>query len=137
MSTRLIYSNDLTSSKTHRSASSVWSKLTNIFHRHEQRRDSLDTVSSRSSDSADSSSSYSVPEYTSTRKKRQRKQLKEDANQTSTTVIVPPYSPTYCKPNEFPYSNFYVQLPDGTWMVRYRTGDRDILRTDAIESYMI
>ncbi|KAI7901349.1 uncharacterized protein BX663DRAFT_456817 [Cokeromyces recurvatus] len=52
-------------------------------------------------------------------------------------LIIPPFSPTYCRPNEFPYSNFYVKLPNGKWMVRYRSGNRDILGTDEFEGYMI
>lgn len=52
-------------------------------------------------------------------------------------LVIPPYSPTYCKANEFPYSNFYVKLPNGKWMVRYRSGNRDILGTDEFEGYMI
>ncbi|KAI9268924.1 hypothetical protein BDA99DRAFT_535016 [Phascolomyces articulosus] len=50
---------------------------------------------------------------------------------------IPPYSPTYCKENEFPYSNFYVKLPDGRYMIRYRSGNREILGTEIIEGYMI
>ncbi|KAI7857001.1 hypothetical protein BDC45DRAFT_501484 [Circinella umbellata] len=50
---------------------------------------------------------------------------------------VPPYSPTYCKANEFPYSNFYVKLPDGRYMIRYRSGNREILGTEIIEGYML
>ncbi|KAG2221947.1 hypothetical protein INT45_010471 [Circinella minor] len=50
---------------------------------------------------------------------------------------VPPYSPTYCKSNEFPYSNFYVKLPDGRYMIRYRSGNREILGTEIIEGYML
>jgi hypothetical protein len=52
-------------------------------------------------------------------------------------MVIPPFSPTYCRPNEFPYSNFYVKLPNGKWMVRYRSGNRDILGTDEFEGYMI
>ncbi|CAM0141310.1 unnamed protein product [Umbelopsis sp. WA50703] len=51
--------------------------------------------------------------------------------------MIPPYSPTGAWNGKFPYSNFYVRLPDGKWMIRYRSGDRDILGTDVFESYMI
>ncbi|SAM08228.1 hypothetical protein [Absidia glauca] len=51
--------------------------------------------------------------------------------------MIPPYSPTYCQPDCFPYSNFYVKLPDGRWMVRFRDGNRDILRTDVIDGNFI
>jgi hypothetical protein len=51
--------------------------------------------------------------------------------------MIPPYSPTYCQPDSFPYSNFYVKLPDGRWMVRFRDGNRDILRTDVIDGNFI
>ncbi|CEP19023.1 hypothetical protein [Parasitella parasitica] len=69
--------------------------------------------------------------------KRQRKQLVNQTDAASVPMLIPPFSPTYCKSNEFPYSNFYVKLPDGRWMVRYRDGNRDILRTDIMEGYMI
>lgn len=52
-------------------------------------------------------------------------------------LVIPPYSPTYCKPNEFPYSNFYMKLPDGRWMLRYRDGNREILGTEILEDWMI
>ncbi|KAH8547563.1 hypothetical protein BGW37DRAFT_510488 [Umbelopsis sp. PMI_123] len=50
---------------------------------------------------------------------------------------IPPYSPTGAWNGKFPYSNFYVRLPNGKWMIRYRSGDRDILGTDEFEGYMI
>ncbi|KAI8369943.1 hypothetical protein BD560DRAFT_469292 [Blakeslea trispora] len=53
------------------------------------------------------------------------------------TMNIPPFSPTYCKPNEFPYSNFYVKLPNGNWMIRYRSGNRKILGTDELQGYLI
>lgn len=51
--------------------------------------------------------------------------------------MIPPYSPTGAWNGKFPYSNFYVRLPNGKWMIRYRSGDRDILGTDEFEGYMI
>ncbi|KAI8082757.1 uncharacterized protein BX664DRAFT_338990 [Halteromyces radiatus] len=51
--------------------------------------------------------------------------------------LVPPFSPTYCQRDVFPYSNFYVKLPDGRWMIRFRDGNRGILRTDIINGYYI
>jgi hypothetical protein len=52
-------------------------------------------------------------------------------------LLIPPFSPTYCKPNEFPYSNFYLKLPNGRWMLRYRSGTRHIIGTQDLEGYMI
>ncbi|CAO3650011.1 unnamed protein product [Cunninghamella echinulata] len=52
-------------------------------------------------------------------------------------VTVPPFSPTYCKPNEFPYSNFYIKLPNGNFLIRYRDGNRNILGSDEIQGYLI
>ncbi|KAI9322161.1 hypothetical protein BX666DRAFT_1892166, partial [Dichotomocladium elegans] len=49
---------------------------------------------------------------------------------------IPPFSPTYCKANEFPYSNFYIKLPNGDYMVRYRSGNRVILGTEIIAGHM-
>ncbi|CAO3598314.1 unnamed protein product [Absidia cylindrospora] len=66
-----------------------------------------------------------------------RKKIWIEKNNAVSEVTVPPFSPTYCKPNEFPYSNFYVKLPNGKWMIRYRSGNRDILGTDEFEGYMI
>jgi hypothetical protein len=37
----------------------------------------------------------------------------------------------------FAYSNFYLKLPNGRWMLRYRTGDRKILGTEEISGYYI
>ncbi|KAH8553720.1 hypothetical protein BGW37DRAFT_486870 [Umbelopsis sp. PMI_123] len=37
----------------------------------------------------------------------------------------------------FAYSNFYLKLPNGKWMLRYRTGDRKILGTEEISGYYI
>ncbi|KAI9300649.1 hypothetical protein BJ944DRAFT_272707, partial [Cunninghamella echinulata] len=51
-------------------------------------------------------------------------------------VTVPPFSPTYCKPNEFPYSNFYIKLPNGNFLIRYRDGNRNILGSDEIQGYL-
>lgn len=70
--------------------------------------------------------------------KKHRKPLVPTMDTSATAaMVIPPFSPTYCKANEFPYSNFYVKLPDGRWMIRYRDGNREILRTDIMEGYMI
>ena len=37
----------------------------------------------------------------------------------------------------FAYSNFYLKLPNGRWMLRYRTGDRKILGTEEISGLYI
>ncbi|KAJ2960815.1 hypothetical protein NQZ79_g3883 [Umbelopsis isabellina] len=49
-----------------------------------------------------------------------------------------PSSPREQHPNNsFAYSNFYLKLPNGKWMLRYRTGERKILGTEEISSYYI
>ncbi|KAI8384565.1 uncharacterized protein BYT42DRAFT_493555 [Radiomyces spectabilis] len=107
----------------------MWSKLTDLFQRHSRygsRRSSTSTCSTDRRSSAISSDDG--------QRHRPRRKLVEDCTGMTT---IPPYSPTYCKPNEFPYSNFYVKLPNGKWMVRYRSGNRDILGTDEFAGYMI
>ncbi|KAI9304401.1 hypothetical protein BJ944DRAFT_266902, partial [Cunninghamella echinulata] len=52
------------------------------------------------------------------------------------TILIPPYSPTYCKEGCFPYSNFYLKLPNGKYLLRYRDGNRGFLRTDIIDGYL-
>ncbi|KAI8069322.1 hypothetical protein BC940DRAFT_298446 [Gongronella butleri] len=83
-----------------------------------------------------SSSASSLPQ-----KKRLRKLSNwEDPDvhyQEPNRLIIPPYSPTYCQPNHFPYSNFYIKLPDGRYMLRYRDGNRNHLRTDIIDARYI
>jgi hypothetical protein len=74
-------------------------------------------------------------DHTSSHRRRRKQLVNHEA--ASPPMMIPPFSPTYCKTNEFPYSNFYVKLPDGRWMVRYRDGNRDILRTDIMEGYLI
>jgi hypothetical protein len=49
-----------------------------------------------------------------------------------------PSTPKQHHPHDsFAYSNFYLKLPNGKWMLRYRTGDRKILGTEEISSYYI
>ncbi|KAI8991355.1 hypothetical protein BDF20DRAFT_811227 [Mycotypha africana] len=97
--------------------------------------DSTTTCSSLSSSSTSSSNNSSNSSSGNVSRGRQRKVLMH--NSPTSNMIIPPFSPTYCKPNEFPYSNFYVKLPNGKWMVRYRSGNRDILGTDEFEGYLI
>jgi hypothetical protein len=39
--------------------------------------------------------------------------------------------------NQNVYSNFYIKLPNGNWLVRYRTRDEKILNYCEMMSYMI
>ncbi|KAI9355167.1 hypothetical protein BD770DRAFT_391333 [Pilaira anomala] len=125
---------------------SVWSRLSHLFHSTEDNNRRLSTSSSES-DSSNTSSSLKT-ESLSPRTRRHRayhrknrmlsKQLDNtDLSRPPVHLVLPPFSPTYCKANEFPYSNFYVKLPNGKWMIRYRSGNRDILGTDEFEGYMI
>lgn len=120
-----------------KSSSSIWSKISNLFHhsrscKHSSEFSQADNYSN-STLSATSVKTADLDHHTSQR--RHRKQLVN--NDVASPPMLPPFSPTYCKTNEFPYSNFYVKLPDGRWMVRYRDGNRDILRTDIMEGYLI
>ncbi|CAO3617553.1 unnamed protein product [Mucor hiemalis] len=121
---------------------SVWNRLSHLFHSPEDSSRRLSTSSSESDSSTATSSTSSTP--TGRRNKiahRKRKvmscEFSNDVVSSGSKLVIPPYSPTYCKANEFPYSNFYVKLPNGKWMVRYRSGNRDILGTDEFEGYMI
>jgi hypothetical protein len=104
-------------SSSNSTLSTVWNRLSHLF-----------PYSSRRTSTSSSCSTCS-------------RRLKRQANSTISTVqseiSIPPFSNTYCRPNEFPYSNFYVKLPNGKWMVRYRSGNRDILGTDEFEGYLI
>ncbi|KAI8886092.1 hypothetical protein K501DRAFT_178564 [Backusella circina FSU 941] len=73
----------------------------------------------------------------STCSRRLKRQANSNISVVQSEISIPPFSPTYSRPNEFPYSNFYVKLPSGRWMVRYRSGNRDILGTDEFEGYLI
>ncbi|KAI8336243.1 hypothetical protein BC941DRAFT_471539 [Chlamydoabsidia padenii] len=70
-------------------------------------------------------------------RRRKLVQIERDDNIISPNILIPPFSPTYCKPNEFPYSNFYLKLPNGKWMIRYRSGTRRIIGTGDLDGYMI
>ncbi|KAI9476026.1 MAG: hypothetical protein EXX96DRAFT_285752 [Benjaminiella poitrasii] len=111
--------------------------------RSNRRYSSLSTESNASSSLskgyAFSSSDISSNRYNN--KTNRKRKLVTDSHSLSDpppqSLVIPPFSPTYCRPNEFPYSNFYVRLPNGKWMIRYRSGNRDILGTDEFEGYMI
>ncbi|GAA5816568.1 hypothetical protein MFLAVUS_010098 [Mucor flavus] len=127
-----------------KSSRSIWSKISDLFHhskRRDSRRQSAITGSSRSTLSEASVKTVETVETVdidrNSSQRRHRKQLVNHAECGSPQMMIPPFSPTYLKTNEFPYSNFYSKLPDGRWMVRYRDGNRDILRTDIMEGYMI
>ncbi|KAI8068890.1 hypothetical protein BDF21DRAFT_425700, partial [Thamnidium elegans] len=121
---------------------SVWNRLSHLFH---SAQDSSNRRLSTSSSESDSSSTSLETRSSLTRTRRHRgynRKKKFTSKQddlsrpTPVHLVLPPFSPTYCKANEFPYSNFYVKLPNGKWMIRYRSGNRDILGTDEFEGYM-
>jgi hypothetical protein len=142
---------------------SVWNRLSHLFHSPEDSNRRLSTSSNESDCSGRSLEIGSNTTRTRHCRVNQRKkkiiaeeygqvaqQLSATSSSSSTSYataphppqplqqfVIPPFSPTYCKANEFPYSNFYVKLPNGKWMVRYRSGNRDILGTDEFEGYMI
>ncbi|KAG2236877.1 hypothetical protein INT48_002690 [Thamnidium elegans] len=124
-----------------KSSRSIWSKISDLFHhskRRNSRRQSATTDSSHSTLSEESVKTVETVDIDrNSSQRRHRKQLVNHADYGSPQMMIPPFSPTYCKTNEFPYSNFYSKLPDGRWMIRYRDGNRDILRTDIMEGYMI
>lgn len=117
-----IYSEDST-------MKTIWNRLlSHLFHStqgNNNRR--LSTYSSESDSSVEIRPRH--------RRKRTRKE--QALSLEPTHLVLPPFSPTYCKANEFPYSNFYMKLPNGKWMIRYRSGNRDILGTEEFEGYMI
>ncbi|KAL7321212.1 hypothetical protein PS15m_001005 [Mucor circinelloides] len=147
-----ISSSSHSSTKSHKS---FWSKIGHLFHSSRSSRCSNSSKSSTKrrrhsdfsrqttgnySNSTLSDESVKTVEAMDDHSSTSRRHIKQLVNQTETAsppMLIPPFSPTYCKSNEFPYSNFYVKLPDGRWMVRYRDGNRDILRTDIMEGYMI
>jgi hypothetical protein len=91
-----------------------------------------------SSSLSNASTKTDIMDENPSHKQRHLKQyIQSETSNCPQQMVIPPFSPTYCKTNEFPYSNFYVKLPDGRWMVRYRDGNRDILRTDIMEGYMV
>ncbi|KAI8364456.1 hypothetical protein EDC96DRAFT_558657 [Choanephora cucurbitarum] len=124
-----------------KSSRSFWSKISKLFHRSRSTsNDSVDTFNQTndnySSTTLSEASVKTTDDDSQSSHRRQRKQLVYNDNP-SPQLMIPPFSPTYLKQNEFPYSNFYVKLPDGRWMIRYRDGNRDILRTDFMEGYLI
>lgn len=124
-------------------SSSIWTKITKLIHStgKKSRRNSVFSRQTTGNYSSSTLSDESVKtienEEEIHNEKTKRKPLVPAIDTSATTMVIPPFSPTYCKANEFPYSNFYVKLPDGRWMVRYRDGNREILRTDIMEGYMI
>ncbi|ORX62467.1 hypothetical protein DM01DRAFT_321307 [Hesseltinella vesiculosa] len=77
------------------------------------------------------------PHPTNKNKRLRKSSQWEPPVQQPNKLVIPPYSPTYCQPNNFPYSNFYIKLPDGRYMLRYRDGNRNHLRTDIIDAQYI
>lgn len=80
----------------------------------------------------------SLPPSALLRRARRRQSYRKEADDKHKgTLLIPPFSPTYCQPNSFSYSNFYIKLPNDRWMIRFRDGNRGILRTDFINGSMI
>ncbi|KAI9251964.1 hypothetical protein BY458DRAFT_523469 [Sporodiniella umbellata] len=127
-------SNSSCSSKSHHH--SIWCKFGKLFHHKSNCSSSASSTRTGYFSRRRSSSTLSTKSADFDSHRKQRKQLVHN-NQEPSALIIPPFSPTYLKTNEFPYSNFYVKLPDGRWMVRYRDGNRDILRTDFVDGYLI
>jgi hypothetical protein len=119
----------LSSHSSNNSFKGMWNRLSHIFQHEQPNRKSASTNSTTSTESSIDSSRPRV--------RRRRHVYSNERNSSPSKMIIPPYSPTYCRPNEFPYSNFYVKLPNGNWMIRYRSGNRDILGTDEFEGYLI
>lgn len=118
---------------------SVWSRLSHVFKSSSSDNNRRLSISSSESDSSVQSRSTLERSFT-TRKYPRAANLKKKVtlmDDDQHNMVIPPFSPTYCRPNEFAYSNFYVKLPNGKWMIRYRSGNRDILGTDEFEGYMI
>ncbi|KAI8049428.1 uncharacterized protein B0P05DRAFT_563650, partial [Gilbertella persicaria] len=124
-------SSSCSSTKSNRS---FWSKISKLFHK--SRSSSSESVRKNDNYSNSTLSTKSAEMDSNSSQRRHRKQLVSTVDNASPPLMIPPFSPTYLKQNEFPYSNFYVKLPDGRWMVRYRDGNRDILRTDIMEGYL-
>ncbi|ORZ16951.1 hypothetical protein BCR42DRAFT_391769 [Absidia repens] len=137
----------------------LWKKLSNTFNSikfFDGSYDSDDSDESSLSSSLDTKLTHSSPPPV-TKLHRQRRRIRKQAanlscceetekeeirytsidQQPEKSLIVPPFSPTYCRPNHFPYSNFYIKLPDNRWMIRFRDGNRNILRTDIIHGNLI
>ncbi|SAM04173.1 hypothetical protein [Absidia glauca] len=88
--------------------------------------------------SVDNTTVSSSPPAVLLRRARRRQSYRKEAyDKHKDTLLIPPFSPTYCQPNCFSYSNFYIKLPDDRWMIRFRDGNRGILRTDFINGSMI
>ncbi|KAG2214323.1 hypothetical protein INT47_000879 [Mucor saturninus] len=63
-----------------------------------------------------------------------------DSNSLTSTLFLPDDSSVQQdeeEPQEHMYSNLYVRLPNGNWLVTYRTRDEKHLSSHEIESYMI
>lgn len=158
--------NSQSSLSTNSSTRSVWSRFSGLIHRRRrrtssQRRESYHsstcstdtptaTSTTPSSSSSDNNSDFDLASssgsirsaskpkrYSTPVQLRHHRQQQQKDESFPPFFAIPPYSPTYCKDNEFPYSNFYVRLPNGDYMVRYRSGNRDILGTEIIAGYMI
>lgn len=63
----------------------------------------------------------------------------DDYNSLSSTLFLPDddCSLQEEEPQENMYSNLYVRLPNGNWLVTYRTRDEKHLSSNEIQSYMI
>ncbi|CEG80643.1 hypothetical protein RMATCC62417_14946 [Rhizopus microsporus] len=130
-------------SSSESSTSSIWNRVRQLFHFYSTEP----SLSSSTTTHSETDSGYWMNGYLPDRKvkrlccrryRRHSGSREQDEQQTPTVSFhLPPFSPTYARTDAFPYSNFYYRLPNGKWMIRYRSGTRDILGTDEIEGYMI
>ncbi|CAO3587579.1 unnamed protein product [Absidia cylindrospora] len=133
----------------------LWKKLSNTFKSINFFDDSYDKDDSDElslSSSSDTRLNLSSPPPV-TKLYRQRRRIRKQAanlssceeiekreirytsiidQQPEKSLMVPPFSPTYCRPNHFPYSNFYIKLPDNRWMIRFRDATTPIQNQNVV-----
>lgn len=129
---------NMTNSQLSSSSSSVpsyrWSSSSSYSDQRRVEGQASTPLSSPPSTPQSSRKRYSTPVH---HRACQQEQTDNAEDAVRPSMLIPPYSPTYCKPNEFPYSNFYMKLPNGQYLVRYRSGNREILGYEILEEYMI
>ncbi|ORY94564.1 hypothetical protein BCR43DRAFT_494221 [Syncephalastrum racemosum] len=145
-SSKTTYTTSSFSSNTSVAGRFSWTRRLSQLYRRVKKRDDVVSYCSSFPSSRQPSSLFSEAQFSHTSSPPPSSVNMKLAQRPSESVVVqhhdgplavPPYSPTYCKPNEFPYSNFYMKLPDGRWMLRYRDGNREILGTEILEDWMI
>ncbi|EIE90719.1 hypothetical protein RO3G_15430 [Rhizopus delemar RA 99-880] len=125
----------MSSNTSSSSSPSFWSRMRQMFHFHQQTSvdASVSTASIQCEQNSDyrpwlydtwtsndsiQQSQYEKPhELTQqclqeARQRYEAKRRKRKESQTETIAMIPPFSPTYARADEFPYSNFYSRLPN-------------------------